>query len=84
MTTTRTYQTIFTVEGKGRFPLDMLRYDSAVPASEGDAHRIEKQRDLRTVTLIRTSVNKLGPTVGRWESFGWTVHTDTPIGPAVG
>jgi hypothetical protein len=70
---TKTYQTTFKVEGKGAFPVDMLRYDSAVPASEADAHRIEKQRDLRTVVLTRTSVDKDGPTVARWRSFGWEV-----------
>lgn len=66
----------FTVEGRGSFPIDMLRYDSCWPAREGtDSFGIEASlrprsgRDKRKVTLVGLRE----PTVGRWESFGWKV-----------
>ena len=66
------------VKGHGRFPVDMLRYDSCSPASEHDSYAIvntfEKYDD------YEITVKKLCPrgclpkdnkfTVARWESFG--------------
>ncbi len=74
----------YTVEGSGHFPIDMLRYDSCFPASEPDAHMIErinnptKRSDL---ALHRVDVSTLRDhrthatihTPARWESFGWKV-----------
>ncbi len=37
------YPTKFVVEGKGDFPIDMLRYDRAVPATERDANTITRE-----------------------------------------
>jgi hypothetical protein len=64
----------FSVIGRGRFPIDMLRYDNCVPASENDAISIETGKDMRTVRLRRfVTDNTNGPAVGRWQSFGWDI-----------
>lgn len=66
---------VFTVEGPGMFPLDMLRYDACHPASSESvgemviSGRHGAQQEKHQVSLI--SYNE--PTVGRWESFGWKV-----------
>lgn len=66
----------FTVTGTSRFPIDMLRYDRATPATEVDSSAI-------TGTLyggaagryvaVQVRAEKL--TAGRWASFGWTVQS---------
>lgn len=68
----------FTVSGRGTFPIDMLRYDRAYPASEQEAGKIERsfqrgQTGMYNVTL-KTS-DPTAPTVGRWESFNFNVVT---------
>jgi hypothetical protein len=67
------------------FPLDMLRYDSCVPATEtdagiiaatlrGDHERLQAVGWTGVVTLRRFSQTKGAMlTSGRWESFGWRV-----------
>lgn len=63
---------VFTMEGSGKFPLDMLRYDSCAPSTEFDAAAIAKDGQ-RRVTLRRfypVGGSEM-PTLGRWESFGW-------------
>lgn len=64
----------FTVQGKGSFPLDMLRYDQCWPERGDDVSEIEERRSygdgLRNVRLIGVCST---PTVGRWSSFGWQV-----------
>ena len=61
-----------TIKGRGEFPMDMLRYDQAVPGTTGDANAIgDTFRDLRmrmrwTVVVITPRF----PTVARWASFG--------------
>lgn len=67
-------QTSFKVEGRGPFPIDMLRYDSAWPATGADASIIENLnhvRERRTVTL--NSIGIGAPTIARWNSFLWRV-----------
>lgn len=67
----------FTVEGKFRFPLDMLRYDQAVPMTKDDILVINEATEqsppmvMRKVTLRSYAAH--GPTVGRWASFNWRV-----------
>lgn len=62
--------TPYTVSGSGMFPIDMLRYDAAWPATSADVPLIcSGNRGLRVVRI--RSAQK--PTVGRWASFGWTV-----------
>lgn len=68
----------YEVRGRGRFPIDMLRYDGAYPTGQRDAARIESTyprftEDALTepVTVMLTSTRM--PTNGRWASFGWRV-----------
>lgn len=61
------------IQGKGEFPMDMLRYDSCCPNSERDSMLIAdtfgRLRNGRWSICVRSaSENKW--TVGRWESFG--------------
>lgn len=72
----------FTVRGNGYFPIDMLRYDNAWPASESDSHLIQLDRIAagkdewlkpRNIKLQMASCNGLGPTSARWNSFTWEV-----------
>lgn len=59
-------------------PLDMMRYDHCVPATEGDSHKIRhvlsggKQEEIE---FIRYAATPALPTFGRWESFGCHVLT---------
>jgi hypothetical protein len=56
----------YTVSGRGKFPADMLRYDSAVALTPTD-----DERGLRHVQIRGT-----GCTPARWSSFGWSVHPE--------
>jgi hypothetical protein len=74
----------FTVEGKGPFPFDMLRYDHAYPATQEDVNVMSNeylaiQRSERHVNLRMYCFAKDGPTMDRWESFGWRVWNVEPI-----
>lgn len=71
-------KTSFTVSGRGPFPVDMLRYDSAWPADAADVLAIcnsfepnmnsGEPRDRRwTVKLYSADIT--APTRGRWDSF---------------
>ena len=57
------------------FPIDMLRYDQAVPATEADANRIsrsvrdEGSKERFGIDLL--SVNR--PNLERWKRFHWEV-----------
>lgn len=66
----------FTVQGTGRFPVDMLRHDVCVPATETDSHLIVRsyvspEKPRRVTLALRGHIT--APTRGRWESFGWSV-----------
>ena len=68
----------FVVEGQGFFPLDMLRYDSCWPVDSDAVAEIHEsvERGVGNPVHHRVrmlSANPTGPTVDRWESFGWTV-----------
>lgn len=66
---------IFSVTGKGRFPLDMLRYDQCWPRAAEDAEAIGMNlsslnpREVTSVILLVAWAH--GPTIDRWRSFGW-------------
>jgi hypothetical protein len=67
---------VYSVIGQGQFPVDMLRYDNAIPTKESDASKIAPSKwadetafGPRTVELK----SEFYPTKGRWESFGWTI-----------
>jgi hypothetical protein len=65
----------FAVEGVGLFPFDMLRHDSCHPLHETDSFKIEQTigRGLELRTIAMRGYTLMGPTEGRWESFGWKV-----------
>lgn len=62
--------TRFTVNGRGVFPIDMLRHDRCWPL-DNYAAVTDYNREPQTVTLFTDSVRTITP--GRWRSFGWTV-----------
>lgn len=71
------YETRFTVEGTGQFPLDMLRYDRCFPAKGEDAISMANDH-IRVPRRIQLDVRH--PFKGdrmvtreRWASFGWTL-----------
>lgn len=78
----------FIVEGDGRFPIDMLRYDACWPCEERDSHAIHASVDdhdhPRRAILLKTRWPS-APTVGRWQSHGWivTVIDGQPIDPRI-
>lgn len=63
---------IVVVEGRGQFPVDMLRYDGAWPHSSDDAALVAQATygADSTVNLMSTHY----PNVARWRSFGWRVQ----------
>ena len=69
----------FTVKGRGRFPIDMLRYDGAYPTFGSDAGAIDGSLDDRFESYMKPWTVELtgwglgAPTVARWESFGCKV-----------
>lgn len=69
------YIAYLVVSGKGRFPIDMLRYERAIPATEKETNLICRDREVRVIVL--TCYNKSpiynNDNVGRWKSFGWNV-----------
>lgn len=71
-----------TVDVKGSFPVDMLRYDRCYPASEEGAYAIavsltDVRRDSFCVTLRALSSSKTHWTPVRWRSFGATIVETT-------
>jgi hypothetical protein len=64
---------LFVVEGKGTFPIDMLRHDVATPA---DAEAVESIQNIDNVKGIRQIKLRTGRyryiTPDRWASFGWS------------
>ena len=59
-----------TVEGRGTFPLDMLRYDQCYPLKSDDAVNIATGKgERRKVTLVSDKPF----VIARWNSFGWSV-----------
>lgn len=65
----------YSVSGRGAFPLDMLRHDRACPDTSDDVYVMERTDDERTVRLVS---HFTAPTVGRWQSFGWSVVDQKP------
>lgn len=73
------------VSGPSPFPVDMLRYDGLVPATERDSSEIQESIAAYArgevspprydVVLVRTAEPSWRPTVDRWRSRGWLVDT---------
>lgn len=70
----------FIVTGQGSFPTDMLRYDGCFPWNSealeamglGLDHREVRSLGIRSVTLATVGSKEGGPTIERWNSFGWS------------
>lgn len=65
---------MFTVEGRGRFPISMLRFDECWPTSDADAYSIECSHNIndsagRKWKVTLSTDNHHAPTEGRWDSF---------------
>jgi hypothetical protein len=60
------------VTGRSRFPFDMLRHDSAWPATGYDAALLEYDEVRRSDRSIQLRSYR-APTIDRWSSFGWSV-----------
>lgn len=61
------------VSGSTAFPIDMLRYDRAMPSREQDSIEISNSIDRMHPRAVRqVRVRSTQPlTSSRWESFGW-------------
>lgn len=76
-------ETFLIVEGSCRFPTDMLRYSTCVPAREEDSRVIDREWSvdrgiMRRVILRRFSGDGMAASSAntrssRWKSFGWNV-----------
>ena len=65
---------VFTVEGRGPFPLDMLRYDCCWPRTGNDVSLVSNSVIVRGIEGRRIAlVSTRKPTLDRWTSFGWNV-----------
>lgn len=73
-TTPLKYITLFTVEGRGAFPTDMLRYNTCFPDSSVDVGNIDGTEHRKVVLVIYHPYTKAPITPKRWESFGWSVR----------
>lgn len=84
MTVAKKWQeTFLIVEGSCRFPVDMLRYSTCVPAREVDSNVIGREWPVdrgivRRVILRRFSGDGMAASrpnthSPRWKSFGWDV-----------
>lgn len=70
----------YSVTGRGTFPLDMLRFDCCWPRYQQDTGMLfesltEKDRNTRTIHLV----GMRGPSIGRWQSFGWQCTEPQPV-----
>lgn len=69
------------------FPLDMLRYDNCVPATEEDANRMgrdtTKGQRVRLVRYVLRGTNvhadQCRTAIARWESRGWRMLHPTEV-----
>lgn len=66
------------ITGRGKFPIDMLRYDSCYPASEMDSIKIMTSHEEYCKWSIRVAKRPINRqddfTIARWESFGCNVE----------
>lgn len=72
------FQHIVSVEGKGAFPIDMLRYDGVTPRHESDSSKIGAYGAIDADSAVVVELFCLAekgwlPTYERWKSFRWKV-----------
>lgn len=75
-------KTEIVVEGRGRFPIDMLRYDNCNPATSTDALEIDRSFEVHgnyRIRLHRFSYDAHKAESARWRSFGWSVVEDNGV-----
>ena len=67
----------YEVTGTGSFPLDMLRYDAAYPASPRAVDTLmDASRGFNATSGVRFTLrlrSHYPPTIERWRSFTWGV-----------
>ncbi len=75
------YKHILRVEGEGRFPFDMLRYDACYPNTTEDAVALVQATPGSKYSLCLTKVTDtpVGFTPSRWISFGCRILHNTRI-----
>lgn len=67
------YEYVYEVQGKGGFPLDMLRYDRCWFARETDSLMVLGARKASDYVIRVRGLQP--PTEARWKSFGWVLAT---------
>ena len=70
------------VVGSYSFPMDMLRYDKCLPATEVDSNTILESIEQPYEKMFKVEVygkGISGPTSGRWASFGWKVVSNDAL-----
>ena len=65
----------YTVQGRGTFPIDMLRYDGAHPVDQESVEAIENIHRGHGLRQVRLEADRC--TVGRWNSFLWGITPET-------
>ncbi len=83
------YHHRYTVVGTYPFPLDMLRYDGAYPATEEDARKMTAAVAGDSLEAVKTkySIELVAPKHtahwvprrARWESFLWNVNGEVLV-----
>ena len=70
---------LFTVEGKGLFPFDMLCTAEAWPATTGDVKMLGHLTDSDEPRQInfKTHLRPTQKIINRWNAFGWTIYPAT-------
>ena len=80
MARTKYNQYTATVVGKGRFPADMLRYDSCVPKNKDSWNAVMERGGNEPREAVVTYYREVGAVRGltkaRWESYGWSIVQD--------
>ena len=83
------YEHMYEVVGNTRFPIDMLRYDTSVPATAADASAITvavRQRQGESKAIMLTCLTPdphWRPAVDRWRALGWFVRNHHKKGRGV-
>lgn len=84
------YEHTYEVVGSARFPIDMLRYETSVPATSADAAVItasvmRKQKEVKRITLsCLTPDPHWRPAADRWRRLGWEVGNHQKRGRDIG
>ncbi|HYL22470.1 MAG TPA: hypothetical protein VEU74_11965 [Gemmatimonadales bacterium] len=70
----------------GFFPIDMLRYEAAYPASESDSGKMQNRcgphfEPVEPVTIEKLHHSDKSPHLcdGRWQSFGWKIVPESVV-----